>query len=204
MNAQILRMIEMATRPLKNRIMMAIARGVLETVKDDQGIQRVKLSLLKDEVRENIERIQNFGFTSNPPEGSESVVVFVGGNREHGFVVACDHRASRKKNLQPGECAIYTDDGTYIVLKKGGEVEVKAATKLTVDVPNATFKGAVKIEGALTCDQSIAATGGISSSGSISATGDVSAGATSILGIKAAYNTHTHPVPFGPAVPPIP
>ena len=39
MNAQILRMIEMATRPLKNRIMMAIARGVLETVKDDQGIQ---------------------------------------------------------------------------------------------------------------------------------------------------------------------
>lgn len=132
-----LRILEPMIRPLKQRIMMTIARGILESVKDDGGIQLVKVSLLKDEVRDNIERVQNFGFTSNPPKDSEVVAVFVGGNREHGFVIACDSRSKRIKGLDPGESAQYTDDletGSVIKLKKGGKMKLSGGPDGSTDL----------------------------------------------------------------------
>lgn len=197
------RIVENMMRPLRQRIMMAIARGILEGSDDSKGIQIVKVSLMKDEVREGLERVQNFGFTSRPPDNSELVAVFVGGNREHGFVIACDDRATRFKNLAKGESAIYTDDGTLIHLKKGGEVLVKAATKVTIDIPNMQLKGDLKVDGKLEVGSTIDATGNVTSSA------NVVGGGTSLLAVKTAYNGHTHVsaapgVPTAPAVPPIP
>jgi phage gp45-like len=60
--------------------------------------------------------------------------------------VATDNRNVRVVSLQSGETAIYTDDGTYIKLKKAGEVEVKAATLLTIDVPDTLIKGKLTVE----------------------------------------------------------
>lgn len=123
------RVIETAVRPVRQRVLMTVARGILEAVKDDGGIQLAKISLLKDEVRDDVERVQNFGFTSNPPEGSEIVAVFVGGNREHGFVIACDSRDDRLKDLASGESAMYTDtSGHLLALRSGGKFEIKNST----------------------------------------------------------------------------
>jgi len=196
------RWIENALKPLRQRIMMTVARGLLEAVQDDKGVQLTKISLFHEEVREGVERIQNFGFTSNPPVDSELVAVFVGGNREHGFVVATDHRASRKKNLQPGECAIYTDDGTYLILKKGGIVEVKAAASLTVDIPEATFTGKVTVQGDLSVDGKADVTGNVTSSA------NVIGGGTDLAAVKVFGTSHTHisgapTTPTGPPVPPL-
>lgn len=198
--------IERMLRPIKQRVMMTIARGILELADDTKGIQLAKVTLMKDETREGLERVQNFGFTSNPPDQSEVVALFVGGNREHGFVVACDHRASRKKGLQKGECAVYTDDGTYIILKKGGEVEIKAATKVTLDAPNVEMTGNLKVNGTLDAAAATVAsltTPGVVSAGSIVATGaiagasvaapTISAGGTSVGALAAAYDAHKHP-----------
>lgn len=193
-------------RPLQQRVLMSISRAVIKTVTDTAGVQLVKVELLQGEFRENIERFQEFGFSSNPPADSEAVAVFVGGNREHGIIIGCDNRATRFKSLASGEMAIYTDDGTHIHLKKGGEVLVKAATKLTVDVPNATFKGNIKVEGNVVADGGVNAasvsTPGAVSAGSVTATGAIT-GATVIAGgvntgseigaIKSGYNGHTHP-----------
>lgn len=218
---QLLKMIEPLLKPIKNRVMMAIARGLIESVKDDGGVQLLKVSLLKDEVRDNIERIQQFGFTSNPPSGSEAVAVFVGGNREHGFVVACDHRPSRKKGIQPGECAIYTDDGTFIILKKNGQVEIKTATKVKIDVPNAEFTGNVKVlgkvevTGNVESQAKVTAVGNVESQAKVKGTtgletmADVNYGpgaASSVTALKTGFNTHTHlagaiPIPDAPVLP---
>ena len=62
--------------PLKRRILMSISRAVIETIKDDQGIQSMQASLLADEVQDDMERFQNYGLTSHPPKGSEGIAVF--------------------------------------------------------------------------------------------------------------------------------
>lgn len=119
--------------PLRVRIMTAISRAVLESIDDTQGIQLVKVSLMAGEVRDNIERMQNYGFTSFPKSGAECACLFVGGNREHGLVVSIDDRRFRLKSLAEGEVALYTDEGDRIHFKRGNEIEIKGATKVIVN-----------------------------------------------------------------------
>jgi len=155
-------LISRAIEPIKTRIMMAIARGVIESINDSGGIQTAKASFLAGENRDNIERFQNFGFTGVPPDGSECVTVFPGGNREHGLMIAVDHRDSRLTGLEKGECAIYTDDGTKIHLKKGGLVDVIAATKVTITCPEVEMSGNLKVMGDLTVIGTSLLTGAVS------------------------------------------
>ena len=52
--------------PIRTRVMMTIARGVIESISDDEGIQLAKINLLFGENRDKVERFQNYGFTSKP------------------------------------------------------------------------------------------------------------------------------------------
>jgi phage baseplate assembly protein V len=113
-----------AIRPIQNRIQMIIGRAVLEAVKDDKGVQLIKLSLFAGEERDEVERFQNYGFTSNPLPGSECIVAFPGGNRDHGIVVGIGDRQFRLKNLESGEVALYTDEGDKIHFKRGNKIEI--------------------------------------------------------------------------------
>ena len=113
-----------AIRPIQNRIQMIVGRAVLEAVKDDTGVQSMKLSLLAGEHRDEVERFQNYGFTSNPLPNSECVVIFPGGNRDHGIVVGIGDREFRLKNLESGEVALYTDEGDKIHFKRGNKIEI--------------------------------------------------------------------------------
>ncbi len=190
------RIIEPMLRPLRQRILSIVSRAILESVKDSGGIQMVKVSLLEGETREGLERVQNFGFTSNPPEGAEAVAVFAGGNREVGFIIACDHRQYRFKPLASGESALYTDDGTVIHLKKGGIIEVKAATKVEIDAPE------LELTGNLTVSGNVDAQGSVSAQTGLSTPADVAFGptSTSLAALKTAYNLHGHP-PAAPVPP---
>jgi phage baseplate assembly protein V len=176
-------------QPLKARVLLMVGRAIIAAVKDSTSIQEAQLSALKGESLDGVQRIQEFGFTSNPPPGSEAIIVALGGNRENVVIIATDNREVRIKNLASGETAIYTNDGTYIHLKKAGQVEVKAATKLTVDVPDSEFTGNIKVlgkaevvgtsklTGAVTAEATIAATGNISSQANILAAGTIGAAA---------------------------
>ena len=134
-------MIDSCLRPLRQRIMMLTSRGVLESVKDDSGIQLVKVSLLADEEREDLERIQNFGFSSNPPANSEVVCLFVGGNREHGFVISADDRGTRIKNLASGESVMFNAAGQFQHIKANGDLEQSFANII------ATLTGNMEVTG---------------------------------------------------------
>ena len=126
--------------PLRTRIANMIARAVVSRVDDSKKIQIVQLSM-GDEVHDDIERVQNYGFTSVPQEGAEAAVIFVGGGRDHGLAVAVDDRRYRVKGLQAGEVAVYTDQGDKIVIKRGGTIEITAATKVVVNAPLAEIAG---------------------------------------------------------------
>lgn len=126
-------MISDMIKPLRNRVYSMITRAVLETVNDASDMQLVKISLLADETRDSIERFQNYGFTSVPPPNSEAIALSVGGNRDHMVVIAVDNRIFRLKGLLNGEVAMYTDEGDFIKIKKGGIIEVKSSTKVIVN-----------------------------------------------------------------------
>lgn len=119
------RLVTEIMRPLRNRVMMTIARGVIESVDDSKKMQLVKLSLLPGEVRDKVERFQNYGFSGNPPANTECAVIFVSGNREHGMVVGCDDRATRFMGLAEGESVQYNKNGKKIHLKENDELEIK-------------------------------------------------------------------------------
>lgn len=130
-----IRNLEALLKPLRTRLANLVARAVVQLVADGGKLQVVQLGLLEGETREAVERVQEYGFTSHPHPGAEAVVLFVGGRRDHGLVVAVDDRRHRKVGLEAGEVALYTDEGDCIVLRRGRVVEVKAGTKLRIEAP---------------------------------------------------------------------
>lgn len=119
--------------PLKRRVMLMVARAVVGLVNDAPAMQELQISLFAGETRGAVERFQNYGFTSAPHPGAEAAVVFVGGNRDHGLIVAVDDRRYRITGLQNGEVAVYTDedqgaDGCRVVLRRGNVIEIQAKT----------------------------------------------------------------------------
>ena len=110
--------------PVSNRIKLMVARGVLKRTNDKGGLQTAQVSLLEDELRDNVERVQDYGFTSNPLGGAEAITIFVGGNRDHGLIIKVDDRRYRLKGLKGGEVALYTDEGDYAWFKRENKTEV--------------------------------------------------------------------------------
>lgn len=121
-----------AMRSLRTRVMNSVARAVISALDDTGDYQVVKLDVLADETLEDVERVQNFGFASNPPSGAEAVLLLVGGNRDHPIVISADTPKTRKKSLQPGEAAVYGNaTANYLYLKKDDTSELKTK-KLTL------------------------------------------------------------------------
>lgn len=162
--------------PLKNRVANMVARAVVSAVDDAKKIQIVQLDLLEGETRDEIERLQNYGFTSNPRTGAEAAVIFVGGRRDHGLAIAVDDRRYRLKNLESGEVAVYNDTGAKIVFKANGDIELTPK-------PGQKVKVASNVE----------ITGDVSATGTITGTTDVVSGGKSL-------KTHTHAIASIPVI----
>ncbi|KNC89895.1 phage baseplate assembly protein V [Trabulsiella odontotermitis] len=106
-----------------NRIRKAF-RGGLIRVNSTGGVQTIQGKGLAGESLQDVELFQHYGFTSNPLKGTMAIVVPVNGKTSHSIVIATEHASYRMKNLKSGEVAIYTDEGSYIVLKRGKIIEV--------------------------------------------------------------------------------
>ncbi len=190
-----------AISDVRRRVMMALARGVVQTVQDGPKMQTLQASFLADEIRSGMEHPQNYGFTSNPHPGAECVAAFLGGNRDHGVVLVVDDRRYRLKALAPGEVAIYTDEGDKIVLKRNRVIEfttntliINAATKVEVNTP--AFEVNASAYAKFT-------TPDVQATATITADGDLRTRAESVdhldlpnegtmQGIRDIYNQHTH------------
>jgi phage baseplate assembly protein V len=103
-----------------HRIEMLVAKALIDKIDDSGQLQLVKISGLAGEVQEGIERVQNYGMTSVPPNGGEAVVVYLNGNRDHGVAVAVDSAVDRPKDLRDGEVELYSKHGHYLFFKNDG------------------------------------------------------------------------------------
>lgn len=189
---------------LHRRVMLSVGRAVIRAVSDDPKMQELQAEILKGEVRNNLERFQNYGYTSVPHPGAEGVVVFVGGNRDHGLVVAVDDRRYRLKGLKAGEVAMYTDEGDFVHFKRGNEIHTKTKTltsecdnatltatdSVTINCVNATVNASTKTT---INSPETETTGNLTVGGNIAAAGNVSDSAGSMQGMRDTYNGHGHP-----------
>jgi len=117
--------------PIKRRVRLMIGRAVLSTINDAGGIQIVQVKLLAGETRDNVERMQNYGYNSVPLPGAEGIMASVSGNRDHGVIIVMDDGRYRMRNLQPGEVAMYShldqeSHRHHIYLDKDGGITVMA------------------------------------------------------------------------------
>ncbi|MDO4560822.1 MAG: phage baseplate assembly protein V [bacterium] len=126
------------TQPIAQKAALAVARCVIRLVNDAVPLQAVQVDVLAGETRANVERVQEYGFTSVPLPGCRALAVFVGGDRSSGVVVASDDIRFRLKNLNPGEVALYTNEGDKLHFKNGRLIEITAAGGVTVNSPAVT------------------------------------------------------------------
>lgn len=169
------------TEAMRSKIQLMVGRAILSVVNDSGPVQTVQAQLLSDEVQDDVERIQQYGFTSCPLPGAEGVVVFVGGNRDHGLLIACDDRRYRKKGLQSGEVALYTDEGDEIVLSRGRVVRLTAGASVQINAPEVTVVASSKVR----LDTPI-----LEVTGNIKDNCD--SGGKTMLQMRQSYNSHTH------------
>lgn len=198
-------------QPYARRIRLTVSRGIVRLVNDALKLQEVQIALLADETRDQVERFQNYGLTSVPLSGAEGVFLSVGGSRDHGIVIAIDDRRYRLKGLQPGEVALYDDQGQMIKLKRGKAIEITGcdtliatcAVSATLDTPLVTCTGDLQVQGNITVDGNVTAQGDMQAA-NVAAIAAMTAatvtGSTSIAdptgtmaAMRAIYNSHTHP-----------
>ncbi len=119
------------------RVAGMISRAIVEAVDDDSQIQSLQVSGLDDELLDEIERPQPYGFSAHPHPGAEGVLLAVGGTRSHGLMIMVDDRRYRLRSMQPGEVAIYDDQGQAVHLKRDGML-VTSPFKIDVEAPEVT------------------------------------------------------------------
>lgn len=166
---------------LRARVQLMVGRAILTAINDATRVQTVQAQLLDEETHDEVERIQHYGYTSVPLPGAEGVLVFVGGNRDHGLVIATDDRRYRKASLQPGEVALYTDLGQSVHLTRDGLVIDGAGLPMTViNTPLTRIESDLEVTGQVKdlCDST----------------------GTTMSSMRATYNGHTHSDPQGGAV----
>lgn len=158
-------------RDLSNRVMMMFGRGVLRGVNDANGRQQLQVELLKGELRDGVEHMQNYGFTSHPT-GGDVAAASVGGNREQIIVLVVDDRRYRIP-LQAGEVAMYDDQGNKIELLRD-MVKVTAVQHVEVMAPTIKLIGDLEVIGNITSTGTVTNNG--KSIGSTHLHGGVTAG----------------------------
>ncbi|WP_454862473.1 phage baseplate assembly protein domain-containing protein [Paraburkholderia fungorum] len=122
---------------ITRRIQMAIGRGRINTVDDSRSIQYVQVSYSKIETKDNIPRVMEYGYTSNPPDKTDAVAVHVTGDRSNAICIGTNHQPSRPTSLATGEVMLYQLNGIQVYLSNGGLVVNAAAMPVTVN--NATL-----------------------------------------------------------------
>ena len=167
------------------RIQLMSGWGRVTFCDDSKTAQLLQVKLNDSETRDSTPRIAEFGFTSFPPNGSDVLMVFMGGDRSKGVVVATGHQQSRPAGLVSGESMVYdvwgksihfTKDDGIVVEAKGAPVTINNATTVTINAATAVEM----------------VTPVLRVSGDIEAGGNVKDSVRTMAADRAIYNAHTN------------
>lgn len=103
-------------------IRVTTRRARVVKVDDEKSQQRVDIKGLKKEKPEKVWRPMDFGFTSNPPEDCDGVLIQMGSRSDRTLYLDAGHekyRPKKKDGIEQGDTAIFNHNGDVVkVLKK--------------------------------------------------------------------------------------
>ena len=167
----LMRKITKLLAPLYRLIRGQCRASTVLRVNDSMSIQKVQVETLSGEVSE-IDRVQNYGFTSVPHANSKGVNVALGGNTNSYVAITIDDARYRLQGLENGEVALYDDQGQKVHFKRNGEIEIIANTRVVAKVPLFRIEGDLDVTGEITDRKDT--------------TGQ------SMATMRSTYNSHTH------------
>jgi phage baseplate assembly protein V len=162
---------------LGRRILLLMARGAIALVDDTKGVQTLQVRLNALELIPDVPRYAEYGFTSNPPAGTQALVAFKNGDRNDGFVIATSNAKYRMTALATGEVAIHDSRGQSVYLTEAGIVVNGGGNPIT-------FTNAPEV---------IADTPLLKCKGDI--LDNYETNTRTVAGMRQVANAHTHPVP---------
>lgn len=182
------RMIEKLLAPIRRRLSLIVARGIVTLVNDGTKRQNIQVIGFADEALDNMERFQNYGLTSVPPKSSEVIAVATSGMRSGLVAVSVEDKECRPKNLEELSVMLYHLEGHGITLTKDGKIRIsstdvilEASNSFTIISPETLIQGPLHVTGGISTDLGMFADGGITSNGVITGA-DLSAGGFTYLG----------------------
>lgn len=110
-----------AIERIYRRLLGVVGRGKVQTGNDTGAVQVLQLILSGQETRDKCYRLAEYGFTSMPQAGADAVMLFIGGDRSNGVVVATGDQRYRI-TMSAGECAIHDDQQQKVHIQRGGIV----------------------------------------------------------------------------------
>lgn len=184
-----------------------LIQGSITGADGTKNLRTVQITILGEEVRENLEHVEPYGFTSEPFTDGKTDAIALNLNKElsHGVVIAIADRRYRIKNMEQGEVAIYDDKGRTVFLHREGieingvyspinihttgNIYINSSATVNVDAkevnitsPSNNVNGPLKVTGLITGQGGLAISGGDGANvtGTIHATGDITAGNISL------------------------
>lgn len=155
-----------------------ISRCTVALVNAKGKLQALQIRMLAGEVKDGVEHLESYGFTSHPHDGAEGVAVFPGGDRSHGVVIVVADRRYRMQGLKAGEVALHDDQGQCVHMTREGMVVKGAGKPITF-----TNASKLRVECPIECTHDI--------------TDLVGKGGKSMALMRETYNDHDHQDPHG-------
>lgn len=117
---------------------LIVARGRITRTYGTTVPRSMQLRLLSGEVADRVHHAQHYGFASRPAEGSEAIVVCVGGDRSHPVTVGTIDRRSVGPDLEEGDVVVFSSSGDRILLPAAGGVQI---------LGDVTVEGSLQVSG---------------------------------------------------------
>lgn len=137
---------------------------------EDKGQQFLSGRGLYNDGFTRIRRLEGHGTYSNPPPGSQGLLLALNGNMDEAYLIGVDHPQKRPSGLPPGSKAIYDANGNIIKLVgdslvvdmqantiaiTSGSWTVTAAGTMTLTAPQFVFNGNIQLNGSLSATGSV-------------------------------------------------
>lgn len=123
---------------LRLRLLLLLGRGRISLVDDGGPVQLVQVAMQGRSLHDQTPRLAEYGLSSNPPAGSDAVLVKLAGDHSQAVVIATGHQATRPTGLPAGATVLYDSQGSKVLLNADGTLLVHAETTVTVSTPGAS------------------------------------------------------------------
>jgi len=176
---------------VRQLIMNIATRAVVTRMKQDESKGKLiaQIAGLADEIRSDVEHLQQYGLRSIPLEGGRGLLIAYGGSKDNATLITVDDKRFGQFTLQPGDVCIYSKNGAHTIYRDNDIIEVLSGTKtITINGMTITSNSSshtIEVGGM---------TAVIDSSGIDVTGGDVVADGISL-------KNHTHPITGGSSAP---